>query len=111
MTAPDEPPRYTPYINAEEVRRRRAASERMVVRYEPVPRPRGATPSFIAVYTMADGTERAFVTTRVRRGRVGPKELALWPGVWTHHRELGDGGPLVLPVTDPMGEEEQGEEP
>ena len=45
------------------------------------------------------------------RGGVGPKELTLWPTLWTHHRELGDGGPLVLPVTDPVGEEEQGEEP
>ena len=69
---------------------------------------------FIAVHTMPDGAERAFVNTRVRslrKGGVGPKELTLWPTLWTHHRELGDGGPLVLPVTDPVGEEEQGEEP
>lgn len=105
MTDRDAPPPYTPYINAAEVRARRSAGERIVLRYEALPWT--TQPSFIAIYTMPDGTERAFVQSRVRRrgasGLIGPKELTAWPGVWAHHRKLGDGGPLVLPVTDPIG--------
>jgi hypothetical protein len=105
MTERDDRPPYTPYINAEEVRARRSAGERLGLRYEALPWTK--QPSFIAVYTMPDGAERAFVSSRVRRrgfrDAVGPKELSAWPGVWAHHRKLGDGGPLVLPVINPIG--------
>lgn len=106
MTEPDCPasaPRA--FITTEEVRRRRATGERLTVRYEPVPWRRGGTPSFIAVYTLEDGSERAFTVMRVRRQGVEPKLFSIWPGLWSHHVEFGDGEPFVVPITAPLDEE------
>ena len=102
MTVPDAPKLPETFINSEEVRRRQKAGERLRVRYEPLPWT--GRPAFAAVYTLEDGSERTFVSMRIRNRRFEPKALALWPGVWSHHVEYGDGGPIVVPVTAPLEE-------
>ena len=108
MTQRDDPAPTQGFITATEVRRLKDLGEPFRVRYETLPWT--DRPTFLAVYTLADGAERAFVTTRVSHRGIKPKVLALWPGVWSHHREYGDGEPLVLRVTDPVGTEAEHEE-
>ena len=102
MTERDDPAPPRLFINAMEVRRLKEIGEPFRVRYDPLPW--SDRPTFTAVYTLQDGTERAYVKMRVSQRGVAPKALTLWPGVWSHHREYGDGEPLVLRVTDPVGE-------
>ena len=60
---------------------------------------------------MAECNRHGLYQPSIHPNRFGPRELTLWPALRTHHRELEDGGPLVLLVADPLVEEGQGEEP
>lgn len=60
----------------------------------------------MAIYTLENGTKRVFAVTRVRReGRVAPKACTIWPRLWSHRLEFGNGAPLVLPVSPEPDEE------
>lgn len=102
MTRQDDPAPPRAFINAADIRRLKELGEPFRVRYEP--QPWTGQPTFVAIYTLKDGTERAYVKMLVSKSGVAPKALTLWPGVWRHHREYGDGEPLVLRIVDPLEE-------
>jgi len=57
---------------------------------------RSNSPRYSCTYILADGSEEALISMRIAEGEVRERLFALWPGLFKHHRQYGDGTQIVV---------------
>ncbi|MCF6433161.1 MULTISPECIES: hypothetical protein [unclassified Leisingera] len=61
---------------------------------------RSNSPRYTCTYILEDGAEEALISVRYAGGGVNKRLFSLWPGLYKHHREYGDGSELVVHEDD-----------
>lgn len=57
---------------------------------------RSNSPRYTCTYILPDGTEEVLISMRFSEGGVHERLFALWPGLFKHHRQYGDGTHIVV---------------
>ena len=90
--------RYPALITVEGVKDLKRRGIGFRIRYELVERAEHGRrpPRYRCIYELEDGRDALLVGSRIPAG--GPEErlFLLWPGVFAHHHEFGDGSPLCI---------------
>lgn len=57
---------------------------------------RSNSPRYTCTYILPNGSEEVLISMRFAEGGVQERLFALWPGLFKHHRQYGDGSQIVL---------------
>ena len=63
-------------------------------RYDLVGHPENGRPFYHCIYVDEDGRESILIGTRATVGGVEARKFNIWPGLFAHHFEFGDGTKL-----------------
>jgi hypothetical protein len=82
--------RHHVLITVEGVRERMVKNQTFTCRYDLVGFANDGRPRYICVY-LFEGKEHILISSKVTAAGIKPKILAVWPGLFKHHFEFGDG--------------------
>lgn len=90
------PNRVKGIISVDLVRELQARGIEFRCRYDLLDYDRTDTPRYLCVYLLENGSEETLITTRVGKGGGKNRRFSLWPGLFKHHEEYGDGSHLIV---------------
>ena len=83
-------------ISIDGVAKLQKANARFHCRYNYHDLGRSNSPQYTCTYILPNGAEEALISMRFAEGGVRERLFALWPGLFKHHRQYGDGSHIIV---------------